>query len=105
MFLMDSMTSHINRECIKYTLAASAKVTIIPGDLTKKLQPLDIGINRSFKSKVKNIWKKWMTDENHSFTKGAKCAELHMQKCADGLKRHGTMSWKKLLKNLYKRQR
>ncbi|GFV32053.1 pogo transposable element with KRAB [Trichonephila clavipes] len=38
------------------------QIAIIPGGLTKKLQPLDVSINRSFKSKVRKLWEQWMSD-------------------------------------------
>ena len=41
---------------------------IIPGGMTKLLQPLDISVNRSFKAVLRNIWESWMTDGKHSFT-------------------------------------
>lgn len=44
-------------------------LSIIPGGLTKILQPLDISVNRSFKVKLRKIWESWMSDGEHSFTK------------------------------------
>jgi len=39
--------------------------------LTKYLQPLDISVNKSFKSKIRNYWDEWMLDGNMiSLTKG-----------------------------------
>ncbi|CAN7986716.1 unnamed protein product [Ixodes hexagonus] len=37
--------------------------------LEKVLQPLDIPVNRSFKSVLRHLWEAWMTDGEHSFTK------------------------------------
>ena len=42
---------------------------VIPGGLTKELQPLDIGVNRSFKVKLRAAWEHWMTEGEHTFTK------------------------------------
>ncbi|GFW59583.1 hypothetical protein TNCV_3222341 [Trichonephila clavipes] len=38
----------------------------------KKLQPLDVGINRSFKSKVRKLWEQWMSDGEKNYTKTGK---------------------------------
>ncbi|GFV83257.1 pogo transposable element with KRAB domain [Trichonephila clavipes] len=70
--IMDSMKSHVS-ENVKNTLkSVSAKIAIIPGGLTKKLQPLDVGINRSFKSKVRKLWEQWMSDGEKNYTKTGK---------------------------------
>ncbi|GFV73540.1 pogo transposable element with KRAB domain [Trichonephila clavipes] len=49
--IMDSMKSHVSENVKNALKFASAKIALIPGGLTKKLQPLDVGINRPFKSK------------------------------------------------------
>ncbi|GFV65119.1 pogo transposable element with KRAB domain [Trichonephila clavipes] len=60
--IMDSMKSHVSENVKNALKSTSAKIAIIPAGLTKKLQPLDIGINRSFKSKVRKLWDQWMSD-------------------------------------------
>ncbi|KAF4792221.1 hypothetical protein TURU_123173 [Turdus rufiventris] len=45
-----------------------SELAVIPGGLTKELQPLDIGIIRSFKAKVRLLWEKWMMEGEHSYT-------------------------------------
>ena len=42
---------------------------IIPGSLTKKFQPLDISINKPFKSHMRQLWRDWMALDNHTYTK------------------------------------
>lgn len=44
-------------------------LAIIPGGLTKELQPLDIGVNRAFKARLRTAWEQWMTKGEHTFTK------------------------------------
>ena len=45
LLIMDSMKAHVKDSVLNAFKAASAKIAIIPGGLTKKLQTLDIGIN------------------------------------------------------------
>ena len=40
-----------------------SKVAIIPAGLTSKLQPLDVTVNRSFKSKLRKKWEDWIINE------------------------------------------
>ena len=51
---------------------ANTVLTVIPGGLTKILQPLDISVNRSFKAKLRKSWEEWMISGNHTFTKTGK---------------------------------
>ncbi|KAF4794609.1 hypothetical protein TURU_099141 [Turdus rufiventris] len=46
-----------------------SELAVIPGGMTKELQPLDIGIICSFKAKVQLLWEKWMMKGEHSYTK------------------------------------
>lgn len=61
------------RTCLTNTVKTQVKQTklnlaIIPGGLTKDLE-LDIGVNRSFKVKLRTAWKRKMTEGEHTFTK------------------------------------
>ena len=41
-------------------------LAIIQGELTKELQPLDIGVNELFKVKLQAAWEHWMKNANSS---------------------------------------
>ncbi|GFT01502.1 pogo transposable element with KRAB domain [Trichonephila clavipes] len=70
--IMDSMKSHVSENVKNALKSASSKIAIIPGGLTKKLQPLDVSINRSFKSKVRKLWGQWMSVGEKNYTKTGK---------------------------------
>ena len=40
-----------------------SKVAIIPSGLTSKVQPLDLTVNRSFKSKLRKKWEDWIIND------------------------------------------
>jgi hypothetical protein len=68
LLVMDSMRAHITDEVKKCVLAKNAIPAIIPGGLTKLLQPLDISVNRCFKMVMRECWEQWMSSGEHSFT-------------------------------------
>lgn len=58
LLIMDSFSGH-KTDLVKKALRDNGfDLLMIPGGYTAKLQPLDISVNRSFKSKLK--WKKFM---------------------------------------------
>lgn len=47
--VMDSMRAHITDSSLKKIKATNCTPVVIPGGMTKMVQPLDIAVNRSFK--------------------------------------------------------
>ena len=41
--------------------SARAHLSVMPGGLTKIPQPLDTGVNKSFKNKMRNLWEEFMS--------------------------------------------
>jgi transposase-like protein len=71
LLIYDSHRSHLTPE-VKKIVEKYSQLAVIPGGLTKKLQPLDLSANKSFKSKMRNKWEKWMVEGIHTFTKSGK---------------------------------
>ncbi|KAJ8004350.1 hypothetical protein DPEC_G00158260 [Dallia pectoralis] len=67
LLVMDSMRAHITPQFKDKIKACNSIPVIIPGGLTKILQPLDISVNRSFKAVLRRLWEEWMVDGEHSF--------------------------------------
>ena len=44
-------------------------MAVIPGSLTKKLQPLDITVNKPFKDQLRTKWENWMMGGIHEYNK------------------------------------
>ena len=59
-------------EGVKSAFNGVSKLAMIPGGLTSKLQPLDISVNRSFKSNMRKRWERWMVDSIHEHTRTGK---------------------------------
>jgi len=66
--IYDSARPHITKE-VKANVEKYSQLVVIPGGLTSKLQPLDLSVNKSFKSKIREKWENWMVNGYHSFTK------------------------------------
>jgi len=53
MLVLDSFRGHTTNPVKNQLVEKNTNIAVIPGGYTSKLQPLDIAINKSFKSKVK----------------------------------------------------
>ena len=73
LLILDSFSAHIDEGVLDILRKEHLTTTaVIPGGLTKKLQPLDISVNRSFKNHVRYEWEKWMTKGMHTYTNTGK---------------------------------
>ena len=68
LLVLDSMRAHISEITKERIKATSSIPAVIPGGLTKVLQPLDISVNKSFKCELRKIWEQWMVSGEKSFT-------------------------------------
>ncbi|XP_029974633.1 uncharacterized protein LOC115408167 [Salarias fasciatus] len=69
LLICDSMRAHLTEAVKMQVKKSNSELAVIPGGLTKELQPLDIGINRSFKVKLRAAWERWMTEGRHTLIK------------------------------------
>jgi hypothetical protein len=68
LLIMDSCKAHLT-DGVKKLFKNPAKIAVIPGGLTKVLQPLDLCVNRSFKPLIRKKWERCMVKRDHEFTK------------------------------------
>ena len=69
MLVLDSMTAHKDEHIRKvFKTDHDTILGVIPGGLTKKLQPLDITVNRVFKLHIRQAWEDWMSEGLHTYT-------------------------------------
>ena len=83
MLVLDSMTSHKDEEVRRlFKTQHDTILAVIPGGLTKKLQPLDITVNRVFKLHIRESWEQWMAEGLHTYTKTGKMRRAtHAEVC------------------------
>ena len=53
LLICDSMRAHLTADVKKKVNQMNDVLAVIPGGLTKELQPLDIGVNRPFKVRLR----------------------------------------------------
>lgn len=60
MLVLDSFTAHLTGPVMLALSLCNTEVEIIPAGFTSKLQPMDVGVNKPFKGKVRSCFTKWM---------------------------------------------
>ena len=84
MLIYDSARCHRSAE---QELKKVSKIAIIPGGLTKFLQPLDVSVNKPFKDRLKDLWENWMSDESKAdYTVGGKRRSASLGQIAEWIK-------------------
>lgn len=68
MLLLDSFRGHLTDDVKKRLKDGKTDQVIIPGGMTSMLQPLDVCINRPFKSHMKRLYSEWMASAVHETT-------------------------------------
>lgn len=87
LLLMDSAICHLT-DMVKEELKSRSKIAVIPGGLTKFLQPLDRTVNKIFKNNLRSQWKEWMAnEENATYTKSGKRMSVSYKEIAEIVKK------------------
>ena len=60
---LDSYRCHMMNSVVNAIQDLGVEVEHIPGGCTLLCQPVDIGINKTFKPFLRKAWEKWMIDE------------------------------------------
>ena len=63
MLLLDSYRCHMMTSVVAKINALGVAVEHIPGGCTGLLQPVDVGIGRPLKCRVKQRWSDWMIEK------------------------------------------
>jgi hypothetical protein len=60
---LDSYRAHMMGSVVNAIEDIGVEVVIIPGGCTSLVQPVDIGFNRPYKKRMRELWEEWMMDE------------------------------------------
>jgi hypothetical protein len=61
--VIDSFRGHLTDEVKKQFKKSGVITAVIPGGCTSKIQPLDVSINKPFKSELRRSWNEWISNE------------------------------------------
>jgi len=59
---LDSYKCHMMSSVVNKIEDMGVQVEHIPGGCTSLIQPVDVGINKPFKDRIKNYWEEWMVE-------------------------------------------
>ena len=62
LLVMDSFGGHLTENVTKALRKGNTVTAIIPGGCTSNLQPLDVSINKPFKTELRKSWGKYMRE-------------------------------------------
>jgi hypothetical protein len=63
LLILDSYQCHMMASVVYKIQELGVKVKHIPGRCTALCQPVDVGFNKPFKSRIPKMWIKWMITE------------------------------------------
>lgn len=68
MIVLDSYKGHLTENVKDRLKGHKSDLVIIPGGMTKMLQPLDVSVNKPFKKHLQDFWADYMVKEVHDYT-------------------------------------
>lgn len=67
------------------------------------MQPLDVGVSKSFKNKIQNLWEKFMTKRQYNYIKNGKMYHASYAKICEYIKWSWNEISQKTIKNAFKK--
>ena len=80
LMMLDLASSHLNTSVKNEFAKHNFQLAVIPGGHTSVLQPLDVGIIKPFKDRVRKYWSEWMSEKNNFAQKPGKPTYLDVCK-------------------------
>ena len=66
--MCDQFKAHVTESTKKLATKLKTHLTVIPGELTSQLQPLDVSVNKLFRGFMHEEWAKWIEAPTHNVT-------------------------------------
>jgi hypothetical protein len=84
--VIDSFSAHITDKIKKRLQRLKTHLVVIPAGFTAIFQPLDLGINRSFKVGIRKRWNDWMVHGDHPLTASGNLQKAGYERVAGWVK-------------------
>ena len=99
LLVWDSFSAHLT-DTVKQQLRENKTATaVIPGGLTRLVQPLDVCLNKPFKDRLREKWMTWMMSGEKTFTPGGQLRAASLVTVCQWVKE----SWQELSKEMVER--
>ena len=72
LLVLDAFRCHRMPSIKQQLVDDKTDLAIIPGGMTKMLQPLDVTVNKPMKDALRRLWNDWLLDGDHTFTAGGR---------------------------------
>jgi len=72
LLVLDAFRCHRMPSIKQQLVDDKTDLAIIPGGMTKMLQPLDVTVNKPTKDALRRLWNDWLLDGDHTFTAGGR---------------------------------
>jgi hypothetical protein len=66
--IMDSFSAHLSKEVKEKLRSNNISVAVVPAGCTSECQPLDVGVNKPFKDRMRIRWTRFINDANAPLT-------------------------------------
>ena len=70
LLVLDMFRGHLHEKCKRMMKEDNITPAVIPGGCTSLLQPLDVCLNKPFKTKMHEFWCKWMISGDEEYIAG-----------------------------------
>jgi len=67
LLVWDSFQAHLVDSVKRAVHQTNTDIAVIPGGLTRILQPVDVSLNKPFKDRLRERWNNWMVEGQKSF--------------------------------------
>ena len=78
LLVLDAFRCHYSDSTKEKMRSRKIDLAVIPGGMTSILQPLDVGVNKPFKDRLRHLWSEWSINGEKKQTKGGRTQKVDL---------------------------